>query len=108
MIRNASDGAASALSARLARRGATTMRSKRGLCSPVSRHARAVSELLARYAQAACPWHAVDYEKLSKVAATESSVVPCCVQHADTKEVLIIAYAARRTCASATHVPMHN
>jgi len=34
----------------------------------------------------------VDYEKLSKVAATESSVVPCCVQHADTKEVLIIAY----------------
>ena len=37
----------------------------------------------------------MDYEKLSKVAATESSVVPCCVQHADTKEVLIIAYAAR-------------
>eukprot|EP01046_Picozoa_sp_COSAG06_P029225 COSAG06_NODE_2694_length_6440_cov_1.995584_9_plen_74_part_00 len=35
---------------------------------------------------------AVDYEKLSKVAATESSVVPCCVQHVDTKEVLIIAY----------------
>ena len=35
---------------------------------------------------------AVDFEKLSKVVATESSVVPCCVQHADTKEVLIIAY----------------
>ena len=34
----------------------------------------------------------MDYEKLSKVAETESSVVPCCVQHADTKEVLIIAY----------------
>ena len=34
----------------------------------------------------------VDFEKLRSVAATESSVVPCCVQHVDTKEVLIIAY----------------
>ena len=36
--------------------------------------------------------YAVDFEKLGSVAATESSVVPCCVQHVDTKEVLIIAY----------------
>jgi phosphoribosyl-AMP cyclohydrolase len=34
----------------------------------------------------------LDFQKLRKVAETESGVIPCCVQHADTKEVLIIAY----------------
>ena len=54
----------------------------------------------------------MDYEKLSKVAETESSVVPCCVQHADTKEVLIIAYVndealahSRETKVRRPHAP---
>jgi phosphoribosyl-AMP cyclohydrolase len=42
---------------------------------------------------------AVDFGKLRKVAATESGVVPCCVQHADTKEVLIIAYVNEEALA---------
>ena len=35
----------------------------------------------------------LDFEKLRKVAACEESVVPVVVQNADTKEVLILAYA---------------
>ena len=35
----------------------------------------------------------LDWYKLKKVAACESPVVPVAVQHADTMEVLIVAYA---------------
>jgi phosphoribosyl-AMP cyclohydrolase len=35
----------------------------------------------------------VDFQKLRKIAKTESSVVPVAVQNADTKEVILIAYA---------------
>mmetsp|Transcript_3060 Transcript_3060/g.3422 ORF Transcript_3060/g.3422 Transcript_3060/m.3422 type:complete len:126 (-) Transcript_3060:7-384(-) len=35
----------------------------------------------------------LDWHKLKKVAACESPVVPVVVQHADTMEVLIVAYA---------------
>ena len=35
----------------------------------------------------------LDWHKLKKVAACESPVVPVAVQHADTMEVLIAAYA---------------
>ena len=34
----------------------------------------------------------MDFEKLRKVASVDEGVVPCCVQHADTLEVLIVAY----------------
>eukprot|EP00929_Paragymnodinium_shiwhaense_P060784 TRINITY_DN30341_c0_g1_i4.p1 TRINITY_DN30341_c0_g1~~TRINITY_DN30341_c0_g1_i4.p1 ORF type:complete len:175 (-),score=45.49 TRINITY_DN30341_c0_g1_i4:254-778(-) len=35
----------------------------------------------------------LDWKKLQKVAQADADVVPVCVQHADTKEVLILAYA---------------
>ncbi|CAJ1352301.1 unnamed protein product [Effrenium voratum] len=35
----------------------------------------------------------LDWEKLRKVAACESPVIPVCVQNADTREVLVVAYA---------------
>jgi phosphoribosyl-AMP cyclohydrolase len=35
----------------------------------------------------------VDFQKLGKIAKTESSVVPVAVQDADTREVILIAYA---------------
>ena len=35
----------------------------------------------------------MDFEKLRKVSSREESVVPVVVQHADTNEVLILAYA---------------
>jgi phosphoribosyl-AMP cyclohydrolase len=38
----------------------------------------------------------LDYEKLSKVAATGSSVVPVAVQNADTLEVILVAYVNER------------
>ena len=45
------------------------------------------------------PTMTMDFEKLAKVAGTASSVVPCCVQHADTLEVLIIAYVNEEALA---------
>ena len=36
---------------------------------------------------------ALDWDKLDKIAATHSHVVPVCVQNAETGEVLVIAYA---------------
>jgi phosphoribosyl-AMP cyclohydrolase len=38
---------------------------------------------------------ALDFEKLRKVAACSEAVLPVCVQHAGTGEVLIVAYANR-------------
>jgi len=38
----------------------------------------------------------LDFEKLRKVACCAESVIPVCVQHADTLEVLIVAYANRQ------------
>ncbi len=38
----------------------------------------------------------LDFEKLSKVAATGSSVLPVAVQHADTLEVILVAYVNER------------
>ena len=38
----------------------------------------------------------LDFQKLKKVAACGEDVVPVAVQHADTKEVLIVAYANDR------------
>jgi phosphoribosyl-AMP cyclohydrolase len=35
----------------------------------------------------------LDYQKLSKIAETGTAVVPVVVQHADTGDVLIVAYA---------------
>ena len=35
----------------------------------------------------------LDFEKLRKVAAGAAAVLPVCVQHAETGEVLIVAYA---------------
>ena len=35
----------------------------------------------------------LDFQKLTKIAATDSAVVPVAVQNADTKEVILIAYA---------------
>ena len=39
---------------------------------------------------------ALDFAKLAKVAGTGQDVLPVVVQHADTKEVLILAYANRQ------------
>eukprot|EP01062_Namystynia_karyoxenos_P078469 TRINITY_DN8075_c0_g1_i3.p2 TRINITY_DN8075_c0_g1~~TRINITY_DN8075_c0_g1_i3.p2 ORF type:complete len:175 (+),score=43.96 TRINITY_DN8075_c0_g1_i3:73-525(+) len=36
---------------------------------------------------------ALDFSKLSQIARGGSQVIPVCVQHADTKEVLVVAYA---------------
>jgi phosphoribosyl-AMP cyclohydrolase len=35
----------------------------------------------------------LDFQKLAKIAATNSNVVPVAVQNADTQEVILIAYA---------------
>ncbi|MBU0679316.1 MAG: phosphoribosyl-AMP cyclohydrolase [Verrucomicrobia bacterium] len=34
----------------------------------------------------------LDFDKLAKVAETSSGVLPCAVQHADTKELILVAY----------------
>ena len=34
----------------------------------------------------------LDWDKLAKAAATGDGVVPCAVQHADTREVILVAY----------------
>jgi phosphoribosyl-AMP cyclohydrolase len=35
---------------------------------------------------------ALDFDKIAKIAAKSSSVIPVAVQHADTKEVILVAY----------------
>lgn len=45
----------------------------------------------------------LDWHKLKKVAACESPVVPVVVQHADTMEVLIVAYANEQVGVNTQH-----
>lgn len=41
----------------------------------------------------------IDWEKLTKVGQTGSSVVPCAVQHAETQEVILVAYVNEKALA---------
>lgn len=44
---------------------------------------------------------ALDFHKLEKVAATGASVLPVVVQHADTREVLVVGYVNEEALAKA-------